>query len=100
MDRGAWWATIHGVAKSGPQVSDISNIAEVKQTLSKYITLIRAIRKDSIYTSESAHVIATPSLQYPNGYNYASGLLGSVHLSNGLMSDARLSITLLELFGE
>ena len=22
MDRGAWWATIHGVAKSGPQVSD------------------------------------------------------------------------------
>lgn len=79
------------------KINDISNIAEVKQTLSKYITLISAVRKDSIYTSESAHVIATPSLQYPNGYNYASGLLGSVHLSNGLMSDARLSITLLEL---
>ena len=22
MDRGAWWATVHGVAKSQPQLSD------------------------------------------------------------------------------
>ena len=22
MDRGAWWATVHGIAKSGPQPSD------------------------------------------------------------------------------
>ena len=22
MDRGAWWATVHGVAKSGTQLSD------------------------------------------------------------------------------
>ena len=25
MDRGAWWATVHGVAKSQTQLSDISS---------------------------------------------------------------------------
>ena len=25
MDRGAWWATVHGVAKSRTQLSDITN---------------------------------------------------------------------------
>ena len=24
MDRGAWWATVHGVAKSGTQLSDFT----------------------------------------------------------------------------
>ena len=24
MDGGAWWATVHGVAKSGPRLSDFS----------------------------------------------------------------------------
>ncbi len=79
------------------KISDISSIALVKQTLSKYITLICSVRKDSIYTSEDAHIIATPSLQYPNGYDYSKGLLGSIHLSNGLISDANLSVKLLEL---
>ena len=79
------------------KITDISNIALVKQTLSKYLTLLRSVRKDSIYTSEDAHIIATPSLQYPNGYNYSNGLLGSIHLSNGLISDASLSVKLLEL---
>ena len=79
------------------KITDISNIALVKQTLSKYLTLLRSVRKDSIYTSEDAHIIATPSLQYPNGYNYSNGLLGSIHLTNGLISDASLSVKLLEL---
>ena len=24
MDRGAWWAAVHGVAKSGPRLSDFT----------------------------------------------------------------------------
>ena len=26
MDRGAWWATVHGVAKSQTQLSDLTNL--------------------------------------------------------------------------
>ena len=79
------------------KINDIANIAQVKQVLTKYVNLIREIRKDSIYTSESAHIISTPALQYPNDFDYSSGLLGSIHLSNGLVSDATFSINLIEL---
>lgn len=78
------------------KINDISKIAEVKQTLSKYITLIKGVNKDRLYTSESAHSISTPSLQYPDDYDYSKGLLGSVQATNGLISDARLSISLVE----
>lgn len=78
------------------KITDIVNIASVKQVLSKYVSFICDVRKDSIYTSESAHKIATPSLQYPENYNYSNGLLGSIHLSGGLVSDASFSVKLLE----
>lgn len=78
------------------KINDISNIASVKQTLSKYMFLIKDVRKDSLYTSTEAHSIATPELQYPNDYDYSKGLLGSIHLSNGLVSDAKFSIKLLD----
>ena len=78
------------------KITDIANISLVKQALSKYTDLIRGIRKDSIYTSDSAHNIATPNIKYPNDYNYSNGLHGSIHLSGGLISDASFSIKLLE----
>ena len=78
------------------KINDISNIASVKQTLSKYISLIKGVRKDSLYTSTEAHSISTPALQYPNDYDYSKGLLGSIHLVNGLVSDANFSIELLD----
>ena len=77
------------------KINDISNIALVKQTLSTYISLIKSVNKDSIYTSSEAHSISTPALQYPSDYDYANGLHGSIHLSNGLVSDAKFSIDLL-----
>ena len=78
------------------KINDISNIATVKQTLSKYITLIKSINKDMLYTSENAHSLSTPSLQYPDDYDYSKGLHGSVQATNGLISDAALSIDLIE----
>ncbi|MBE6534902.1 MAG: hypothetical protein E7678_08080, partial [Ruminococcaceae bacterium] len=78
------------------KIEDISNIASVKQTLSKYLSLIKNIRKDILYTSENAHNISTPALQYPDDYDYSKGLLGSIQLSNGILSDAKFSIHLLE----
>ena len=77
------------------KINDIANIALVKQTLSKYISLIKSINKDSIYTSSDAHNISTPALQYPSDFNYSNGLHGSIHLANGLVSDANFSIELL-----
>lgn len=76
------------------KITDIQKISEVKQTLSKYLTLMKGINKDSIYSSENAHSITTPTLQYPDDYNYSNGLYGSVHLKGGLISDAKLSINL------
>ena len=29
MDRGGWWASVHGVAKSGPRLSDLTSLASV-----------------------------------------------------------------------
>ena len=95
------FSKIEGLYEEGKieinKITDISDIALVKQTLSKYITEMRSVNKDSIYTSEIAHNISTPSLQYPNDYDYSNGLLGSVHLSNGLISDAIFSLNLVEI---
>lgn len=79
------------------KINDIEKIAEVKQTLSKYISLMKGINKDCLYTSDSAHSITTPDLQYPEDYNYSNGLLGSVYLKGGLVSDAKLTIDVEEL---
>ena len=78
------------------KITGIANISLVKQTLSRYSSLLCDIRKDSLYTSESAHNIATPSLKYTDDYNFSNGLLGSIHLNDGLVSDAKFSIKLLE----
>lgn len=78
------------------KIEGIENISLVKQTLSKYISLIRDVRKDSLYTSDAAHKISIPSLQYPEDYDLSEGLHGSIHLAGGLVSDADFSIDLLE----
>lgn len=78
------------------KIDGINNISLVKQTLSKYISLIRDVRKDSLYTSQDAHKISIPALQYPEDYDFSEGLHGSIHLSSGLVSDADFSIELLE----
>ena len=36
MDRGAWWATAHGVAKSRTQLSDFTSLGERNKTSSSY----------------------------------------------------------------
>ena len=93
------FAMIEGIYDEGKleigKIEGIENIATVKQTLAKYITLISAIRRDRIYTSAEAYDISTPSLRYPDGYDFSKGLLGSVYLSDGIMSDASLYIKLL-----
>ena len=78
------------------KIDDIANIALVKQTLAKYLSLIKEVRKDTLYTSENAYNISTPLLQYPDDYDYSKGLLGSIHLSGGIVSDANFSINLIE----
>lgn len=92
------FAKIEGLYEAGKleinKFSDINKIGDVNATLAKYITLINDVRKDRLYTSEEAYSINTPSLRYPSDYNYSNGLLGSVNLANGLLSDARLSISL------
>ena len=96
----ASFAQIEGLYDEGKieigKITEISNIALVKQTLSKYISLIKDVRKDRAYTSESAHSITVPSLQYPSDYDYSQGLLGSIHLSSGIVSDADFTISLLD----
>lgn len=73
-------------------INDISKIASVKETLSYYTALLKAVNKSVIYTSKDAYNISQPSLQYPQEYDTASGLWGSIEASNALVSDAVLEI--------
>lgn len=94
------FASIEGFYEEGKleiqKLNDIAKLGEVKETLAKYTSLIKGVKKDSIYTSKDAYSIATPSLRYPDDFDFSNGLLGSVHLSSGLISNARLSIKLLD----
>ena len=36
MDRGAWWATVHGVAESWTQLKRLSNAPHLLQKTSRY----------------------------------------------------------------
>ena len=36
MDRGAWWATVHGVAESWTQLKRLSNTPILVQKISRY----------------------------------------------------------------
>lgn len=81
------------------KISGIENIATVKQTLAKYLTLMSAVRRDRVYTSAAAYDISTPSLRYPDGYDFSKGILGSVYLPDGIMSDADLYIKLVSRSG-
>ena len=73
--------------------SKIEEIPELKKLLEEYIVKIYSIKKDRIYSSEEAYKINTPSLQYPSGYDFSKGLWSSVYIKNGLLGDARLSVT-------
>ena len=92
------FAKIEGLYDGGKleigKISGIENLSLVKQTLSKYLTLISAVRRDRAYTSENAYDISAPSLRYPDGYDISSEILGSVTLTDGIMSGANLSIRL------
>ena len=38
MDRGAWWATVHGVANSWTQLSDQTHTTSIEVSLEKSLT--------------------------------------------------------------
>ena len=40
MDRGAWWATVHGVAKSQTRLSDFTFILQMRKLKVKQIKLL------------------------------------------------------------
>ena len=40
MDRGAWWATVHGVAKSRTRLSDFTFILQMRKLKVKQIKLL------------------------------------------------------------
>ena len=46
MDRGAWWATVHGVAKSWTWLKQLGMHAHIKYTIDSYKRLIE--KKDSL----------------------------------------------------
>ena len=39
MDRGAWWATVHGVAKSQTRLSDLAHTTHTHESLSASLAL-------------------------------------------------------------
>ena len=49
MDRGAWWATVHGVAKSQTQLRDFTfTFKETKDLyIENYKTLMKEIKDDT-----------------------------------------------------
>ena len=56
MDRGAWWATVHGVAKSWTQLKRLSTHSPVIQMhLSRRAELLAVIRHTSL--SECWHFL-------------------------------------------
>ena len=40
MDRGAWWATVHGVAKSWTQLKDLTHTATNRNSFTSFQTRI------------------------------------------------------------
>lgn len=73
-------------------IDDIEKIASVKETLTHYFSLIKAINKDVIYTSEDAHSLSVPTIQYPQDYDFSLGLWGCIESPNALLSDSLLTI--------
>ena len=39
MDRGAWWATVHGVTKSWTRLSDFRRNIYIKQSLNSFLVV-------------------------------------------------------------
>ena len=75
------------------EVSDMSKLSSVGELLLHYTTLMKNVNKDSLYTGEDAfNNLALPSVRYPEGYDTALGLWGSIHSQNALISDAKLKI--------
>ena len=58
MDRGAWWATVHGVAKSQTQLSDFhfSYMCNYKYVLYMHAYVIVLIHYIYIYTHTHIHM--------------------------------------------
>lgn len=72
--------------------SNISDVDTLKETLSEYLGMIYAVRKDKLYSSDDALNIDSPSLSYPEGYDFSEGLWASVELKNGILGNASLSV--------
>ena len=78
-------------------ITDIANIASVNETLLHYLSLIKNVNKDFIYTSEEAYSINTPTVQYPETHDITTGLWGSINKPNSLLSDATFEIKYLQI---
>ena len=56
MDREAWWATIHGVAKSQTRLSDIASLhfrdlfKKIRDTKGTYYAKMGSIRTEMVWT--------------------------------------------------
>ena len=81
-------------------ITDIANISSVKETLLHYLTLLKGVNKDFIYTSKDAYAITSQNVQYPQGYNISLGLWASIKKSDSLISDAVLEAKAINVSNE
>ena len=65
MDRWAWWATIHGVAKSQTQLSDFTSLHFKRDKEEHYIIIKGSIQEDTMIIS-----IYTPNTRAPKDIKY------------------------------
>lgn len=70
----------------------ISEIGLLNSTADEYITKIKAVRKDRIYTSEEATVLFEPNVQYPQGYDFSLGFWASIYSPDNIAFDSILSV--------
>ncbi len=78
------------------EITDIANITSVAELLTQYTLRMKEINKDCIYTSDEAmNNLALPSVRYPDSYDTANGLWGSITAHGSLVSDAELNLNMI-----
>ena len=70
----------------------ISDIPSLKEKLNESLELIRAVRRDSLYTSNQTSSITEPKAEYPIGYDFDNGYWGKIYSKDGILPSASLSI--------
>lgn len=74
------------------EYKSISDIDALNSYLAEAIALIKAVRRDIAYSAGSSSAMTNDGAAYPLGYDLSKGYWGSVYASDGIMSDAVLSI--------